>query len=1104
MKKRTSFGIFALLVVVTAAVVATPLLSGPRTARTRVGTLAKGVGPGGANIGDAIIVATNSVWLKRDATVTGDVVVNDVNGGEVVLVPGWDVSVGRNASVIGKVKAGRVQLERDSSVNGVCRDTLDNKGATSTGPIGSYSTADGTANCDGTPPIFDLPECRASDPRGDNVFVGAGQIVELPAGQYNDVTIAQTGTLILRGEYDFRSVAPVTTASGQCLFPCRQIQFTGPSDVAVEQQFDMGKDAFVGPQGGSFSGSLVVINVNGLNGGLGEPTSLPAAATLGQSSDTNANYCVPNGTFLLDKNSTFNGAIIARDVQIDGSGSLDSAFGDKPPVAEPQTVTTVLDSVSIKLTCVDPEGTDVTFSTGPGPSIGTLTGLTPIVPDPVTVPNDGEDPNTDCNAEPEKCSTTQPPITMATVTYTYNDPVPDPDDLAAREDSFTFSCEDGAGLVGMAVVNINPFDNSTAPVITDVSAADLETDTVVDTPVTIVLQGEGPDSELPLVFTIQSLPTVAPDGSLKDSDDNTIGSAPYTLPTPTVKYTPPSGFTGSTSFDYSVGGNSTPACAAPVSGPGGVVCDVATVTIGVDDPAELGPDQSVTTTVNTPISIPLIGNPGGVGDGGGTAGLSIAPSKVIGCFFNATTGNTDCGAAIAGNVSDADGNGFGDGRDNLPGPAPVLIAAGVDVNLGAGSGSGSVNDPAGDATNSTSDDPANPDIVSATASTDGVNLNLSIRFVAAGFSSSTSRGSFVIDIDEDPGTGFPGIDAANNDSALMGVEYLVNIGANLGANAEVLQFVSLPNTFTSLGTVSATVLSDGYDVSIPLSTLGGDEGRLTFKAETQSFLGPGFTGILDYAPDVGLAPGQVTGGVKGIARIEIEWNISSFTSSFQSTGALPSRATVNLTTEKGTVDSLNTSFFVGTADEDGLLTVGDFQNPAVPVSGAVMPVPAVPTGTEGTFSFVVTSQLHEAIKDGFSHLTIQGRVDESLSGGGFERGLQIHSTADGNLPASKEPQLIVESGESFFTPITFTLRSLPTSGTLSRFVSGALSPVSVGSTFEPGVSLLYSPSFNFIGNDSFGIDVQQGSVIDSALVSISVVGVLGTCQTNEAACDDGR
>lgn len=990
---------------------------------------------------DAAILAANSVHLKQGSAVTGDVVVTQASAGATLA--GTDLVVDRLVTVTGDAKADRVLLKSAAIVDGdVFTNFLDNQGAVVTGTVNPYS------------PSF-LPVFRDAAVRfgAADVFVAAGTTVTLAAGSYRDVTIAQTGTLLLSGGvYDLRSVNPVTTAGGQCPFPCRSVLFAAPSEVRIAGRFDTGKDSKVGPQSGSGIGAAdVVLYVGGLNGGDGSPGALPPAATVGQSSRVDANFYAVNGTVLLDKNTIASGAFVGRDVRVDTGVQVTVAsfFTNRAPVANPQTVfTNGPDPIVITLTGSDPEQADLTFSIEVSPTQGTLTNLTPIVPAPV--------PEIDRVTGLPTGNFVQPPITSATVTYT-------PATANDVEDSFTFTVADPCDAVGMAVVGVNPFDTSPPPPpLAAVVAEDLSIETTVNTVASIPLSAGAPAS-VTLTFAIETLPA----GTLTDAASNTIGSVPYDLPSAVVFYTPVAGSDDPDSFVYSARDSSTasPPCSSPS-------CDTGSVSIDVAAPVELAEDQEVTTNLNEPVQVTLTANSGGTGTS--SALLVLGPSK----FVKALPG-----AEIAGNVSDATGDGLGDGRDNLPGPAPVLIAAGVDVNLGA-TPSGSVSDPAGDATDDTRVSP-DPDLVSASVSSDGTNLNLAVRFSPPTFNASLSRASFVIDVDENPATGFPGIDAANNDSALMGVEYLVNIGANLGASAEVLQFVSLPNSFTNVGSFTATVLSDGYDVAIPLSTLGNDDGRLTFKVETQSFLGPGFTGILDYMPNLGLAPGQSRTGIQGVARIQVEWDVSSIVSPPEGI----SSATVTLNTQKGTVDSLDTFFFAGTADQDGLLAVSDYQAPAAALPGVTMPVPAGPTGTEGTFSFNVTGALQTALDEGFDFFSIQGRVNEDLAGGGFKRGLQVRSTATGNLSLGKEPQLVVVTTPPPDTPLTWRIETVPSFGTL-RTLAG--SPVTVGQTFTSVTTLVYTPNFNFSGDDSFSYKVTEGLVADLANIRI-VIGFNDGC-----------
>lgn len=165
---------------------------------------------------------------------------------------------------------------------------------------------------------------------------------------------------------------------------------------------------------------------------------------------------------------------------------------------------------------------------------------------------------------------------------------------------------------------------------------------------------------------------------------------------------------------------------------------------------------------------------------------------------------------------------------------------------------GAVTDPVGDAKYDPRVIPS-PDLVSADVYCDGENLNLTVQFDPPTFNPQKSRASFVIDIDENPATGFPGVDAGGSDRAIMSGDFQVHLGADLGANAELWRYFPV----TLVGTFPITVLSDGYDVSIPLWAFNNDSDGLNYKVITQSHLfGSSFTGIVDYMPDLGLQPGH--------------------------------------------------------------------------------------------------------------------------------------------------------------------------------------------------------------------------------------------------------
>ena len=176
---------------------------------------------------------------------------------------------------------------------------------------------------------------------------------------------------------------------------------------------------------------------------------------------------------------------------------------------------------------------------------------------------------------------------------------------------------------------------------------------------------------------------------------------------------------------------------------------------------------------------------------------------------------------------------------------------------------GGMVDPVGDATPFPSVQ-VSPDLVAVTVGTDGMSLIAEVRFAPGTFNTTTLT-QVNLDIDQNPDTGSPGVDSEQNDSDLMGVEFIINIGGNrlvLGTDifvpAVVLQFAGQPHRFTPMGNVQAEVLAQGYRVSVPLTLLHNVDGRINFKVTTFALLDPSipsFTGVLDYMPNLGLPPG---------------------------------------------------------------------------------------------------------------------------------------------------------------------------------------------------------------------------------------------------------
>lgn len=235
-------------------------------------------------------------------------------------------------------------------------------------------------------------------------------------------------------------------------------------------------------------------------------------------------------------------------------------------------------------------------------------------------------------------------------------------------------------------------------------------------------------------------------------------------------------------------------------------------------------------------------------------------------------------------------------------------------------------------------------------------------------------------------------------------------------------------------------------------------------------------------------------GSNGVMRMQVEWDVSNLGGTIES-------AVVTLTTSKGTVDSLDTFFFAGTGEQDGLLTDGDFEAPAAVIDGAVMPVPDVANGTQGTFTFDVRDEVVAAIAADRDFFSIQGRVDEGLAGQGFQRGLQVHTTASGNLIDGFEPKLAITTPGVVAPSLTFTITALPAFGTL-RNSQG--SPITAVPTALLSPVVTYTPAAEFIGAVEFTFQVFDGVRFADGLVSVIVGFGFGDCATDATSCNNGR
>ncbi len=174
---------------------------------------------------------------------------------------------------------------------------------------------------------------------------------------------------------------------------------------------------------------------------------------------------------------------------------------------------------------------------------------------------------------------------------------------------------------------------------------------------------------------------------------------------------------------------------------------------------------------------------------------------------------------------------------------------------------GGVIDPDIDALPSPREDP-DPDVVSASVSSDGINLYLSVRFKAGTFDQALTLATFHLDTDQDASTGNPGTTIeCIEDADTLGVDFAVWLGGNLETDAQIWSLPACGEfVFVTVESATATYVADGIDAVVPLALLGGDDGRLNCKVTIEEQISETGNdppaGILDTMPDAGLPAGE--------------------------------------------------------------------------------------------------------------------------------------------------------------------------------------------------------------------------------------------------------
>jgi hypothetical protein len=162
---------------------------------------------------------------------------------------------------------------------------------------------------------------------------------------------------------------------------------------------------------------------------------------------------------------------------------------------------------------------------------------------------------------------------------------------------------------------------------------------------------------------------------------------------------------------------------------------------------------------------------------------------------------------------------------------------------------GEVNDPVGD----TLSDPrvaVAPDLVHATVNAAAGNITFVVQLAPGTFDRQSTRIVVLLDTDQD---GLTGIRQPDGLVADYGVDLEANTSQATVTKADPVGCMC----FNVVGSVPVTFVPNGMQVTLSLSLLGNDDGRMNFQLNSNVFVAPMTAVGFDLMPDINLPPGGV-------------------------------------------------------------------------------------------------------------------------------------------------------------------------------------------------------------------------------------------------------
>jgi len=272
------------------------------------------------------VMGWQSVWIKTHTTITnGNIGANVLNASQT-LKDDFEVFIGNDTDIHGKVFGHRVKMEKKSTAV----ETYHSAGKLTISGSGNNQANPGIATVVNSSyfPLFpNDPQMQLSSagPNDTAVIVKKNQTRTLTPGTYGLINVQGKGEIIFTpGTYNIYKIKGGEKA---------KFLFSGPTTLKVAQRLSLGHHTQFNPGSGADPASIKVY-VAGINGGDDddacdddEPSSQPRAAKIGPHSEFNANIMAKNGTVHLMHHSNAIGAFFGKHVIIGHHVNLDNKNG---------------------------------------------------------------------------------------------------------------------------------------------------------------------------------------------------------------------------------------------------------------------------------------------------------------------------------------------------------------------------------------------------------------------------------------------------------------------------------------------------------------------------------------------------------------------------------------------------------------------------------------------------------------------------------------------------------------------------------------------------------------------------------------------------------